>query len=188
MKTFKILMLLIIATICTSTLSAQISVGVNIGVPSPRYYYLQDIEAYFDINASMYIYLSGGRWIHARNLPSSYGHYDMNSGHKVIINDYRGNRPYNYYREHRSRFPKGHYDNPGKNNWSAKEYKHQRKNNKREFKEYRKENKRAAKEYRKDSKREAKEYNRDVKHFNKGNGNNGNGRGNGHGGGKGKGK
>ena len=124
MKTLKMILLIMLVSLFSSVLSAQVSVGINIGSSSPRYYYLQDIEAYFDIQASMYIYPHGGRWIRSRTLPSSYGNYDMNNGHRVIINDYRGSRPYNYYNVHREKFPKGHYDNPN-NSWSYKEHKSQ---------------------------------------------------------------
>ena len=121
MKTLKMILLIMIVSLFSNILSAQVSVGINIG--TQRYYYLQDIESYYDNQTSMYIYLSGGRWIHARNLPASYGHYDLNNGHRIIIRDYRGNQPYNYYQTHRTSFPKGHYGSPDKNYWSYKEHK-----------------------------------------------------------------
>jgi len=173
MKTVKTIILIVAALLLSNTLSAQISVGINIGTPhAARYYYLQDIEAYYDNQASMYIYLSGGNWIRARRLPASYGHYDLNNGHKILINDYRGNRPYSYYHAHRNQFPKNHYGNAEKNHWSAKEYKN---NQKKHFKE--------AKQYRK---AETGNYRKNGNNGNGNNGNNGNGRGNGKGRGKGK--
>jgi hypothetical protein len=187
MKTLKMILLVMIISLFTGVLQSQVSVGINIG--TPRYYYLQDIEAYYDIQASMYIYLFGGIWHHARVLPASYGHYDLNNGHRVIIRDYRGNRPYNYFNEHRSRFPKGHYDNsPDKNYWSMKEHRAQGRGNKAQGKEYKKEMKRNNKEFKKENKRQNKEFKKEEKRNNKGNGNNGNGRGNGKGNGGGNGK
>ena len=155
MKTLKMSLLIIIVSLFSNVLVAQVSVNVNIG--TPRYYYLQDIEAYYDIPSSMYIYLSGSRWVHARVLPASFGHYDFENGHKVIIRDYRGSRPYSYFNVHRARFPKGHYGSPDQNYWSYKEHRGQGQKYKEQGKEYRKEN----------------------KNFNRGNGNQGNGRGNG---------
>jgi hypothetical protein len=177
MKTLKMILLIMIASLFTGILSAQVSVDINIGGPA-RYYYLQDIESYFDIQASMYIFMSGGRWIRARELPPSYGHYDINNGHRVIIRDYRGSRPYNYYHEHRAKFPKGHYDNsPDKNYWSYKEHRSNGNRNKEQGKVFKNENKPQNKEFKKEAKRNNKE-----------NGNNGKGNGHGKGNGNGKGK
>jgi hypothetical protein len=162
MKTLGMILVIMTASLFSNALVAQVSVGINFGVPAGvRYYYLQDIEAYYDVQASMYIYPSGNRWIHARSLPGSYGHYDINNGHRVAINGYRGSRPYSYYNDHRERFPKGHYDNPGNNSWSAKDHRAQQKRNDKAFK-------------------------KDVRQNNKDHGNNG--KGNGHGNGKGKGR
>lgn len=166
MKAVKIIIMIIIVSLFSSVVSAQVSVGISIG--SPRYYYLPDIEAYYDIQASMYLYLFGGRWIHGRELPASYGHYDYNNSHRVIINDYRGNRPYNYFNEHRSRFPKGYSGGPEQSHWSAKEHKAQRKN----FKAQGKVNQRV-------NKAQGKEFKNAGNRNDKGNGNKGNGRGNG---------
>ncbi len=152
--------LIMTASLFSTALVAQVSLGIHIGAPvGVRYYYLQDIEAYYDIQASMYIYPSGNRWIHARSLPASYGAYDINNGHKVVMNGYRGSRPYNYYHEHRESFPKGRYGNPEHNTWSAKEHRDQGKKNRQQVKEVRKQ----------------------EKQNDKGHGNNGRGGGNGHG-------
>lgn len=110
----------------SNELSAQVSLSVNIG--TPRYYYLPNIEAYYDIPSSMYLYFFGGRWVHARVLPSSFGYYDFDNSPRIVIRDYRGSRPYNYYKVHRSNFPKGYSGSPDRNYWSAKEYKGQKKN------------------------------------------------------------
>jgi hypothetical protein len=124
----------------------------------------------------MYIFMTDDRWTHARALPPSYGNYDFNNGHRIIIRDYNGTRPYYYFRDHRVNFPKGRYFAPEKNYWSVKEYKVKGKNN--SFQ---------GNGYRQDNKKGVKEYNKEVKKNNKGNGNQGNGRGNGHGKGNGKG-
>lgn len=92
-----------------SATQAQISVNVNIGArpawgpvvePEVRYYYLPDVEVYYDIPSSMYIYLDGGRWVHRRHLPARYRNYDLNRGRKIVVNDYRGNAPYAHCKYH----------------------------------------------------------------------------------------
>lgn len=74
---------------------AQVSVSINIGSQpqwGPRgynhvdYYYLPDVESYYYVPTRQFVYLSGNRWIHARNLPSRYRGYDLYGGRKVIIN------------------------------------------------------------------------------------------------------
>jgi hypothetical protein len=68
MKKFKLLALGIILFIAGST-RAQVSVNVNIGSPpswgpsgyaETEYYYLPDVQAYYDIRASQFIYFGSG--------------------------------------------------------------------------------------------------------------------------------
>ncbi|OXB23903.1 hypothetical protein B0A80_08800 [Flavobacterium tructae] len=127
--------------IAVSSLQAQVSVNVNIGTPPAwgpvgytdvRYYYLPDLEMYYDINASNYIYISNGKWIRARNLPRSYRNYDLYNEYKVVLTDYRGNSPYDNYKTHKVKYGKGYKGKPQKtigqkpgkgNNKEYKEYK-----------------------------------------------------------------
>ena len=99
---------------------AQVSVNVNIGSPPAwgpagytdvRYYYLPDIDSYYDVSQSQYIYATNGNWIRATALPPAYRSYDLYKGYKVVINDYRGTTPYVYYKNHKAKYPKGY--NPG---------------------------------------------------------------------------
>jgi hypothetical protein len=68
MKKFKLLALGIILFYSRST-RAQVSVNVNIGSPpswgpsgyaETEYYYLPDVQAYYDIRASQFIYFGSG--------------------------------------------------------------------------------------------------------------------------------
>ena len=116
MKTLKLLAVGIILLV-SSTTQAQFSVNLNIGTapswgPSgysqAEYYYLPDVQAYFDIRASQFIYFGQGRWVRSRYLPRQYRNYDFNSGYKVVLNDYHGNRPYTNFRHDRKRYYKGY--------------------------------------------------------------------------------
>jgi hypothetical protein len=102
-----------IALFCMSGVPAQISVHVNIGhhhamAPERRevahFYFLPEINAYYDVNTSMYIYLNNGVWIHRSHLPYQYRHFDMNRSHRVLLNDYHGNSPYDHFREHKMKY------------------------------------------------------------------------------------
>lgn len=96
---------------------AQISVNVNIGSPplwgpvgytDVQYYYLPDVEAYYDVPSSMFIYYNGGTWVHRTYLPSRYRNYDLYNGYKVVMTDYRGNTPYTNFREYKVKYAKGY--------------------------------------------------------------------------------
>jgi len=123
MKTLKLIAVGIILLV-SSSIEAQISVNVNIGSPpawgpsgysSVEYYYLPDIQAYYDIRATQFIYFGGGRWIRSRNLPHQYRNYDLYNGYKVVLNDYHGSRPYSHYKEHKVKYYRGYKGRPQRN-------------------------------------------------------------------------
>ncbi|GAB3724107.1 hypothetical protein [Spirosoma lituiforme] len=79
---------------------AQVSVNINIGsqpIWGPtgydyvNYYYLPDLDIYYNVPQQQWIYFDGGRWITTTVLPARYNRYDLYSLHKVVIND---NQPY----------------------------------------------------------------------------------------------
>jgi hypothetical protein len=116
MKTIKLIAVGIILLV-SSLIHAQVSVNVNIGSPPAwgpvgysevEYYYLPDVEAYYDIRASQFIYFGGGRWIRTTYLPRHYRNYDLYSGYKVVLTDYHGPRPYTYYKNHKVKYYKGY--------------------------------------------------------------------------------
>ena len=116
MKTLKLIVFGIMLTLACS-LQGQISVRLNIGSPPAwgpagysdvRYYYLPDVEAYYDVQTSMFIYMSGNRWIRRSYLPARYRDYDLYNGYKVVMHDYRGNAPYYNFRDYRVRYNRGY--------------------------------------------------------------------------------
>lgn len=103
--------------------NAQVSVNVNIGSrPAPRpewcghydddvdYFYLPEIEAYYDVHSSVFIYMGPGGWIRTAYLPEYCRDYDLNRGHKVVL-DYRGHAPYAYFNRHRQMYYHDYYRN-----------------------------------------------------------------------------
>ena len=100
----------------TLSTQAQVSVNVNIGAPpvwgpvgyaEARYYYIPDIEVYYDIPSAMFIYFDGGGWVRATYLPYRYRHYDLYGAYKVCLDDY-GPNPYIYYKKHRKMYYHGY--------------------------------------------------------------------------------
>lgn len=123
MKTFKLLVFGIMLMVASS-MQGQLSVNVHIGSPPAwgpsgyndvRYYYLPDVEAYYDVQTSMFIYISGNRWIRRSYLPARYRDYDLYHGYKVVMNGYRGNTPYSYFKEHKMKYARGYRGNPQRN-------------------------------------------------------------------------
>ncbi|MFV5695301.1 hypothetical protein ACM55G_07680 [Flavobacterium sp. LB3P122] len=120
MKTLKLIVAGIIL-LSSSAIHAQVSVNVNLGAPpswgpvgysNVDYYYLPDVEAYYDIRASKFIYFGGGKWIRSRYLPGPYRNYDLYSGYKVVLNDYHGSRPYGNFKNHKVKYYKGYHGAP----------------------------------------------------------------------------
>jgi len=102
---------------------AQVSINVNIGTPpswgpegndESRYYYLPDIDIYYDVAQSQYIYENSGKWVRDKRLPSRYRNYDLYDGYKVVLNDYKGDSPYSYHKKHVTNYPKGYKGKPQK--------------------------------------------------------------------------
>ncbi len=120
MKTLKLFALGLVLFI-TSSIQAQVSVSVNIGTPPAwgpvgyahvDYYYLPDIQVYYDIPAAQFIYFGNGRWHRSRYLPGEYRNYDLYNGYKVVLNDYHGKRPYTYFKQHKTKYYKGYKGQP----------------------------------------------------------------------------
>lgn len=120
MKTYKIILALLFA-VSVNNMSAQVSVNVNVGTP-PRwapatpagveYYFLPDINSYYDIRTTEYIYVTNGKWVRSRSLPVAYRSYNPYRGRTVIINDYHGRSPYVNYKVHKVKYKSGKH--PGK--------------------------------------------------------------------------
>lgn len=112
----------IISLIVSNALRSQVSVNVNLGTPplwgpvyvEERYYYLPDVEAYYDIETSMFIYFGNGVWLHRASLPTRYRNYDLYNGYKVVMTGYHGHSPYDDFHVHKVKYKKGYRGGPQK--------------------------------------------------------------------------
>lgn len=133
----KALKFVFIKLLLFSAIAAQAQVTVNIGTPPPwgptgytevRYYYLPDVESYYDVHATQFIIFSEGAWVHRSKLPSKYKSYDLYSGYKVVMTDYHGSAPYFHFDDHKVKYGKGYRgpeqktigQKPGKGNTGSK--------------------------------------------------------------------
>jgi len=123
MKALKLVALGIVLFFASAA-QAQISVRLNIGNPPAwgpsgysdvQYYYLPDVEAYYDVNTSMFIYYEGRSWVRRSYLPSRYRNYDLYGGYKVVMNGYHGKTPYYNHREYKTKYARG-YRGPSQRN------------------------------------------------------------------------
>ena len=138
MKTFR-LMLFGLVLLIAGTTKAQISVHFDLGAPpmwapvehnEARYYYLPDVQAYYDVQSSMFIYYEGNNWIHRSYLPNKYRNYNLYGGYKVPMHGYHGNTPYSNFNEYKAKYARGHNreyqrtigERPQKGNYSSQQY------------------------------------------------------------------
>jgi hypothetical protein len=94
------------------TSNAQVSINVNIGSrpdwcrnynAEVEYFYYPEIEAYYNINAGIFIYYGPRGWIRSSYLPEYCNNYDFQRGYKVVL-DYRGNAPYTHFTYHKKKY------------------------------------------------------------------------------------
>lgn len=78
--------------------NAQVKVSVNVnlgqqpvwgptGYDHADYYYLPDIDCYYDVSRKQFIYNSGNRWVYAGQLPARYRSYNLYNSYKVVVNE-----------------------------------------------------------------------------------------------------
>jgi hypothetical protein len=73
--------------------SAQINVNIGmqplwgpVGYDHVDYYYLPDVESYYDVPNKQFVYLNDNKWVFANALPSKYANYNLYNGYKVVLN------------------------------------------------------------------------------------------------------
>ncbi|RXR21443.1 hypothetical protein [Flavobacterium stagni] len=97
----------------SSAAVAQVNVNINFGTPpvwapadrvEVQYYYLPEIDVYYDVPNGLFLYFSNGRWIRNAYLPARCNHYDLRRGRVVYLTDYYGKTPYYYHKRHRARY------------------------------------------------------------------------------------
>jgi len=138
MKRLIFIMLLIPAGLLfTNRSQAQISLSINIGnqpewapegYDEAQYYYIPDMDVYYDVPAHQFLYMSNRRWVRTAVLPANYRRYDLYKVHKVAINDRnayknhdRDRQQYAQYRgkfdQHPIRDSRDDKYSKNKNNW-----------------------------------------------------------------------
>lgn len=113
MKNLFYLSLLFLGIHFATPTQAQVSVNINIGnqpVWGPagyeyaRFYYIPEIDVYYNIASRKYTYFHGNRWVTKSKLPGHYRNFDIYRTYKVVIND---NNPWRFHDRNRRSY--GHY-------------------------------------------------------------------------------
>jgi hypothetical protein len=73
-----------------------------------RYYYLPDLELYYDLSAREYIYLIDGQWNFSPYLPAMYSNYDLDNCFCVIM-DVNVYKPWLHHQYYISHYPRYYY-------------------------------------------------------------------------------
>jgi len=96
MKKLLLLSILLVSIGISIESKAQVHVTVNLGgqpdwgptgYDHVDYYYIPDMDAYYDVNSRVYVYYEGGRWVRHSYVPARYRNVDLYRVHKVVINE-----------------------------------------------------------------------------------------------------
>ena len=109
MKSLKLIIIGIILFL-SCAVQAKVIDSVYVGTAPPwgpagysdaRYYYLPDVEAYYEIQSTMFIYQDKGLWVRRPFLSKQYRNYDLYRGYKVVMNENQSEssfNDFNYYK------------------------------------------------------------------------------------------
>ncbi|MCF3107928.1 hypothetical protein LL912_03970 [Niabella sp. CC-SYL272] len=116
MKKLFIVMMLVSGMAAVQPAGAQVHINVNIGnqpqwgpygYNQARYYYLPEINAYYDVYNRTYIYQDRRSWVTTRQLPRRFANINLYNTYKVVINT---TDPWRDNRFHRNRYDRYRYD------------------------------------------------------------------------------
>lgn len=132
-KLFFVCMMLVF-TSWTGQVNAQVSVSVNVGIQPKwgpvghsyvQYYYLPEIDSYYDVGNRKFVYYKGKKWVSKKNLPKHFRHLNLYHTHKVVVNQsypwrnhmhvknkYKGrgnSHKHHIYKENKDRYKKGNH-------------------------------------------------------------------------------
>lgn len=79
-----------------------------------RYYYLPDIEVYYDLADEEFIYLQNGQWFFSPVLPPIYNAYDLYGGFVVVL-DGSVFQPWRHHHYYVSHYPRYYHQNVYRN-------------------------------------------------------------------------
>jgi hypothetical protein len=116
----KKLLVLAMAAFCLSATEskAQVSVGLNVNIGSQPvwgpvgydyvdYYYMPDIDVYYNVPTRQYVYYEGNTWVKRASLPPRYVNYNVYNGYKVVVNKPKPYLNHGYYQSTYAKYKGG---------------------------------------------------------------------------------
>ncbi|MBG6234196.1 hypothetical protein IWX76_000751 [Pedobacter sp. CAN_A7] len=106
MKNILFAVLFGVASFSSINSQAQVNVNINLaaqpqwgpaGYDHVEYYYIPDMDVYYYVPSSQYVYQNNGNWKWSKNLPSKYKNYDLYNSYKVVMNQ---KQPYLSHQNH----------------------------------------------------------------------------------------
>jgi len=73
-----------------------------------RYYYLPDIESYYDLSTHDFAYLDNGQWTYSQYLPPMYSDFDLNNCYVIVLNT-NVFQPWLHHHYYVSHYPRYYY-------------------------------------------------------------------------------
>lgn len=73
-----------------------------------RYYYLPDIECYYDLSGGVFVFLNNGQWRFSRNISYIYPDFDLNRCYTIVL-DINVYRPWMHHQHYVSHYPRYYY-------------------------------------------------------------------------------
>ncbi|OQY95565.1 MAG: hypothetical protein B6D37_05175 [Sphingobacteriales bacterium UTBCD1] len=86
--------------------------------PGVRYYYIPDIETYYDLSDDDFVYLNDGQWMFSPYLPPMYSGFDLYSCFVVSLN-VNVYHPWLHHQYYVSHYPRYYYHNVYHNNYAS---------------------------------------------------------------------
>ncbi|WP_374948112.1 hypothetical protein [Mucilaginibacter sp.] len=164
---------LFVSLLTVKQANAQISFSLNIGsqpewgpvgYDHADYYYMPDIDSYYDVPAHQYVYLENNSWVRRAALPPRYSNYNVYNGYKVVVNERNPWLRNNVYRTKYASYRGRTGQTIIRDSRDAKYKKHWTGNDRREIRSDRREVRQDRKEVRRDIKDMRKDRKDDRKH------------------------
>ena len=76
--------------------------------PGVRYYYIPDIETFYDLSNQDFVYLDNGQWLFSYGLPSIYSGFDLYSAYIIALN-MDVFQPWMHFHLYLSNYPRFYY-------------------------------------------------------------------------------
>lgn len=118
MKKLMFLAVLVFSVAVNQRAGAQLRVNVNLNIGNQPdwgptgydrvdYYYMPDMDVYYNVPQHLFIYSEDGQWRYARSLPPRYNGYNLYNSYKVVINKPRPYLHADVYRREYGRYKGG---------------------------------------------------------------------------------